>query len=74
MKHDKKNPNLIKKFETVKNLRSKNLPTVPFTLKDEINTNIFLRCDQNTLKVNLNMKNAEDYKVFKKVRELKDRF
>ena len=74
MKHDRNNPKLIKRFEIVKNLRSKNLPTVPFTLADEINTNIFLRCDQNTLKVNLNMKNVEDYKVFKKVRELKDRF
>jgi len=74
MKLDKKNSNLIKKFEIVKNLRSKNLPTVPFVLEDEINTNIFLRCDQNTIKVNLNMKNVEDYKVFKKVRELKDRF
>ena len=36
--------------------------------------NIFLRCDQNDLKIKLNMKNDEDYKVFRKVRDLKDSF
>jgi hydroxyacylglutathione hydrolase len=74
MKHDLKNIDLIKKFEKIKNLRSKNLPTIPTTLEDELKCNIFLRCDQNDLKIKLNMKNQEDYKVFKKVRDLKDAF
>ncbi len=74
MKYDKKNSVLKKKFEIIKNLRAKNIPTVPSTLEEELKTNIFLRCDQNTIKLNLNMKNNEDYKVFKKVRELKDGF
>ena len=74
MKYDKKNSILKKKFEIIKNLRAKNIPTVPSTLEEELKTNIFLRCDQNTIKLNLNMKNNEDYKVFKKVRELKDGF
>tara|TARA_B100000029_G_C17538798_1_gene945893 strand:- start:71 stop:832 length:762 start_codon:yes stop_codon:yes gene_type:complete len=74
MKYDKKNSILKKKFEIIKNLRSKNMPTVPSILEEELKTNIFLRCDQNTIKMNLNMKNHEDYKVFKKVRELKDGF
>jgi len=74
MKYDKKNSILKKKFEIIKNLRAKNMPTVPSTLEEELKTNIFLRCDQNTIKLNLNMKNNEDYKVFKKVRELKDGF
>ena len=52
----------------------KNLPTVPTTLEDEINSNIFHRCDQNDLKVKLNMENQEDSKVFRKVRDLKDSF
>ena len=43
-------------------------------LEDELKSNIFLRCDQNDLKIKLNMKNQEDLKVFKKVRDLKDSF
>ena len=74
MKYDSDNFNLKKKFETIKKLRSRNSPTVPTTLAEELNTNIFLRCDQNDLKIKLNMKNEEDFKVFKRVRDLKDDF
>ena len=74
MKYDSKNIDLKKYFENVKSLRSKKLPTVPTLLSDEIKSNIFLRCDQNDLKAKLNMENVEDYKVFKKVRDLKDVF
>ena len=74
IKYDQKNINLKKRFEIIKKLRSKNLPTVPSTLNDEINSNIFLRCDQNDIKIKLNMENNEDFKVFKKVRDLKDGF
>jgi len=74
MKYDLDNIDLIKKFEKIKKLRSKNLPTIPTMLKDEIKSNIFLRCDQNDLKIKLNMKNQEDSKVFRKIRDLKDSF
>jgi len=74
IKYDSNNDDLKKKIEMIKKLRSANLPTVPTTLEDELSSNIFLRCDQNDLKIKLNMKNQEDYKVFRKVRELKDRF
>ena len=74
IKYDEKNNNLIKRFEDIKTLRSKNLPTIPSTLEDELKSNIFLRCDQKDLKIKLNMQNEEDYKVFKKVRDLKDAF
>ncbi len=74
IKYDKDNENLKKKFEKVKKLRMNNLPTIPCLLEDELNSNIFLRCDQNDLKTKLNMKNREDFEVFKKVRDLKDRF
>ena len=74
MKYDKNNLDLQKRFERVKRLRLKNLPTVPTTLDNELKTNIFLRCNKNDLKIKLNMKNHEDYKVFKKVRDLKDNF
>ena len=65
MKYDKNNTKLKKKFEIIKKLRSKNLPTIPTSLKDELNSNIFLRCDQNDLKIKLNMKNQKDFIVFK---------
>ena len=74
IKHDNKNLDLIKQFEKIKKLRSKNLPSVPSDLEDELKSNIFLRCDQNDLKIKLNMKNEEDFKVFRKVRDLKDIF
>ena len=74
MKYDIGNNDLIKRFDKIKKLRSQNLPTVPTSLDDELKSNIFLRCDQNDLKTKLNMENNEDYKVFKKVRDLKDIF
>ena len=74
MKYDKNNVNLIKHFEKIKKLRSNDLPTIPSILEDELKSNIFLRCDQNDLKIKLNMKNEEDFKVFRKVRDLKDSF
>ena len=74
MKYDKNNSNLIKHFEKIKKLRLNDLPTIPSRLEDELNSNIFLRCDQNDLKIKLGMKNQEDFKVFKKVRDLKDSF
>jgi len=74
MKYDKDNINLKKKFEKIKKLRLKNLPTIPSMLDDELKSNIFLRCNQNDLKIKINMKNEEDFKVFKKVRDLKDNY
>ena len=74
MKYDSNNIDLKKKFEEIKKLRSKNLPTIPSSLEKELKSNIFLRCDQNDLKIKLNMKNQEDFKVFRKVRDLKDSF
>jgi len=74
MKYDSDNIDLKKKFEKIKKLRSSNLPTLPTILEEELKSNIFLRCDQNDLKIKLNMKNQEDLKVFKKVRDLKDSF
>ena len=74
IKYDNDNTDLKKKFEKIKHLRSNNLPTIPTILEEELRSNIFLRCDQDDLKVKLNMKNQEDYKVFRKVRDLKDSF
>ena len=74
MKYDSDNIYLKSKFEKIKKLRLSNLPTIPSSLEDELKSNIFLRCDQNDVKIKLNMKNEEDFKVFRKVRDLKDNF
>ncbi len=74
IKHDVNNIYLKKKFEEIKKLRSQNLPTLPSSLKEELKSNIFLRCDQKELKIKLGMKNHKDLEVFKKVRDLKDSF
>ena len=74
MKYDSDNIDLKNKFEKIKKQRLSNLPTIPSSLEDELKSNIFLRCDQNNLKIKLNMKNEEVFKVFRKVRDLKDNF
>jgi len=74
MKYDANNVDLKNKFLKIKKLRLDNLPTIPSRLEDELKSNIFLRCDQNDLKSKLNMKNQEDYEVFRKLRDLKDSF
>jgi len=74
MMYDNDNIDLKKKFEKIKQLRSNNLPKLPTTLEEELKSNIFLRCNRNDLKVKLNMNNQEDYKVFRKIRDLKDSF
>ena len=74
IKYDNDNINLKNKFSKIKELRSKNLPTIPSSLEEELKSNIFLRCDQKELKAKLNMENNEDFKIFKKIRDLKDSF
>ena len=74
LEHDVKNITLKNKFKKIKELRSKNLPTIPTTLEDELKCNIFLRCDENELKAKLDMNKLKDSDVFKKIRDLKDRF
>ena len=60
LKYDPENQNLKKKIYTIKEKLKKNLPTLPTTIKDEIECNIFLRS-----------KNLEN---FSKLRDLKDNF
>ena len=52
----------------------KNLPTIPVTLGEELETNIFLRCDNEKIKKNLKMDNSSKLEVFTKLRNLKDKF
>ena len=53
---------------------NKKEPTVPVTLKEELKTNIFLRCDVPSVKKSLGMENSSEVEIFKKLRNLKDSF
>ena len=58
--HDKNNENLKKKIKEVKKKLQNNLPTIPSTIKDELECNIFLR--------------SNNIETFSKLRDLKDNF
>ena len=60
IKHDLENQNLQKKIELIKKQIENGQPTIPTTIEDELNCNIFLR--------------AKDLKTFSKLRDLKDNF
>ncbi len=71
------NPNnnylLDKKKEIEARIKDKK-PTIPSTIRDEIQTNIFLRYDDLDVKSTLNLINASDLEIFTKLRDLKDNF
>ena len=58
--HDKENQNLKNKIKEIKKKLHENHPTIPSTIKDELECNIFLR--------------SENLKAFSKLRDLKDDF
>ena len=60
LKYDTENKALISKIKFIKNQLAKGQPTIPTTLEEELQTNIFLRS-----------KNVEN---FSKLRDLKDNF
>ncbi len=65
---------LIKKKKWISDRLIKNLPTIPVTINEELQTNIFLRCELDIVKKKLNMLNADEVSVFKKLRDLKDSY
>ena len=60
IKYDNENLSLQKKIQDIEIKLNDNLPTIPSTLKEELDCNIFLR--------------AKDLKTFSKLRDLKDNF
>ena len=71
---EKNNKKIVLRKDKILNQIKKGLPTIPVTLEEEINTNPFLRSHIKEIREQLNMKNCEDRDVFKKIRELKDKF
>ena len=49
-------------------------PTIPTTIGEELDTNIFLRCDKQSVKNALNLDNSSELDIFVKLRDLKDNF
>ncbi len=71
---DKENTKLRDRIEDAKSKTQKKLPTLPAALGEELETNIFFRCDNKKIKSNLKMDNASKLEVFTKLRNLKDKF
>jgi len=71
---DKDNAKLKDRIKDAKNKIRKKLPTIPITLGEELETNIFLRCDNEKIKNSLKMDNCSKLEVFTKLRNLKDKF
>ena len=72
--YDGENQNLIKKIQQIKEKLTKNKPTIPSTLEEELKNNIFLRSSNDKIKTNLNMNNSSSLVTFSKLRDLKDNF
>jgi len=68
------NNKLLERKKWILSRLHQNQPTIPVTVKEELSTNIFLRCDNSELKKSLDMKNSTELEVFKKLRDLKDVF
>lgn len=71
---DPDNPQLMSRQEAIVASRLENTPTVPSLLREEKQTNPFLRPDDPAIRAHLGMENADDTAVFAEIRARKDRF
>jgi len=70
---EKNNNKLIKRFDEINNLINENSFTVPTTIEKEIETNPFLRADNNNIKKDLEMNSASTAEIFGEIRKRKDK-
>ncbi len=68
------NAALKDRIRRISDLRNKNQPTVPSTLREELETNPFLRPQSANIRHILGMQNASDDQVFAEIRCRKDKF
>jgi hydroxyacylglutathione hydrolase len=68
------NPSLISRTKAVEEARSKGKPTVPSMLREELETNPFLRAGDPGLQAAVGMNGADPAEVFAEIRTRKDRF
>ncbi len=74
LKFDPNNTYLKEKKKIIEAKIKAKKPTVPSTIKEEIQTNIFLRYNNLDIKKALNLENSSDLEIFTKLRDLKDNF
>ena len=74
IKYEINNIRLEEKKKWIISRLNQNQPTIPITIKEELNTNIFLRCDSLEVKKSLGMEDSTELEVFAKLRNLKDIF
>ena len=74
IKYDISNSSYEKKKKWIIDRINQKLPTIPVAMKEELNTNIFLRCDNSNVKKSLGMEKSSELEIFKKLRDLKDIF
>jgi len=74
IKYDGNNYSLVEKKKWITSRLSQKQTTIPVTIEEELNTNIFLRCDNSKVKKSLDMADSTELEVFKKLRDLKDVF
>jgi hydroxyacylglutathione hydrolase len=68
------NAELLRRLAEVDELRADGQPTVPSTLAEELATNPFLRPEIPEIRERLGLQDAENWKVFARLREMKDGF
>ena len=71
---DSENKALQRKYVQIKDLIYRNLPSVPSTIKDELEINPFLRANTKEIKTALNMLNDTNENVFAELRRRRDSF
>ena len=74
LKYDPDNYALKEKANIIESKLKINKPTVPTSIDEEIKYNIFLRCNEPSLKQRLIHKDCSDIEIFTKLRDLKDSF
>ena len=74
LEYDSNNELLRKKSNWINSKIESNSPTVPISIDEEKKTNIFLRCNEPSIKNALNLNNASEQEIFSKLRDLKDSF
>ena len=62
------------KIREIKELRSKNIPTIPTTVEEEKKLNIFFQADKNEVKSLFSKEFINDEEAFKMMRSAKDNF
>ena len=74
IKYEPNNKYLKDKKSWINTKIKSNLPSIPVSIKEELRTNIFLRCNEQEVKYALNLDNSSEQEIFVKLRDLKDNF